>query len=130
MPKDKKRQEEFYAAEALAETPETPAEHEQRVADMVPMPETEPGIRVFDFSPERIVEEDDGEFPPQPFLPLVADSTDILDQVAIELFVKGWPHDDIYNRAAMFLRIRAAHMAGEPYVVMHPQPVIRKVQKR
>ncbi len=53
----------------------------------------------------------------------------LLDQVAIELFVKGWPVDDIYTRAEMFLRIRAAHQRGERFSAK-VEPAPKKVPKR
>lgn len=34
------------------------------------------------------------------------------DLVAIDLFHKGWPQDDIYPRAELFLRIRACYLKG------------------
>lgn len=83
--------------------------------------------------PSRIVTEDDGEsdlYTQGAPLPMPASAgLGLLDAVAIQLFVKGWPHDDIYHRAGMFLRIRAAHLAGE---VFKPQvePVRKGMAKR
>lgn len=41
------------------------------------------------------------------------ENTDHLrDLVAIDLFHKGWPQDDIYPRAELFLRIRDRYLKG------------------
>lgn len=38
-----------------------------------------------------------------------------LDQVAVQLFVKGWPHADIYGRAEVLFDIREHYLAGKAY---------------
>ena len=43
----------------------------------------------------------------------------LVDQVAIQLFCKGWPVENIYQRAELFMRVRAAHLAGLPVL---PEP--------
>lgn len=53
----------------------------------------------------------------------------LVDQVAIQLFCKGWPIETIYQRAELFMKVRAAHLAGLP-VLPEPAKAKKGLQKR